>query len=252
MRLTTRRGVRRGAALLGSAVLATTVLAGCGDDSDSDNGNDDDSSENAGDDDPFADADGQGVIDAGFAALEDAESFRVAGSVEEDGERAEIDLQLDTEGNCTGSVSAGDDGEFEVLGVDGSYWLRAGADFWTSSTGSAEAAALLADKWVPDEAGDFAEICTVESLLETFDDRELDDAEKGDVVDTDEGEAQEVTGKDDDGDELTVHVLTSDPTYLVGFSSEQYGEVTISEFGEPVETEEPPADEVLDPAALGG
>lgn len=254
MRNTTRRGVRRALALAGTAALATTVLVGCGGDSDSDGGDGDgggDASSEA-DEDPFADLDGQEVIDAGFEALEGAESFRVTGSLEEDGELAEIDLALDTDGNCTGSVSTDTTGEFEVLGVDGSYWLRAGADFWEATTGTPEAAQLFADLWVVDESGDFAEICTIEGLLDSFDDRELDEAEKGDVVDTDEGEAIEVTGLNDDGDELTVHVLTADPTYLVGFESDAYGEMQITEFDEPVETEEPPADEILDPAALGG
>lgn len=250
MGTTTRRGVRRAVALAGTAVLATTVLVGCSDDGDNGDNGDGDNGD-GGSAEPFADEDGQGVIDAGFDALEGADSFRVQGSFEEDGETQEIDLSLDADGNCTGNLSSDTTGDFEVVGVEGSYWLRASAEFWNNVVGP-EAGALLGDAWVPDESGEFGEICSIDGLLDSFDDRELDGAEKGDTVDTDEGEAIEVNGTDSDDNDVTVRVLVDDPTYIVAFESSETGELTVSEFDEPVDSEEPPADEVVDLTELAG
>ncbi|MDT9595344.1 hypothetical protein RDV89_19810 [Nocardioides zeae] len=258
MRHTTRRGPRRVAALIGTAALATTVLVGCGGDGDDDgdeggDGGSGSSQTEDADEEPFADLEATEVVDLGLETLDDAESLRIVGTVEEDGGEVELDVQVDREGSCTGTVGIFG-GQMDVRAVDGQQWVRADAAFYEAiSGGDPEAAVIIpqvADRWVIGETtDDLVEFCDVDALLDEFADGELDSAEKGEVVETDAGDALEVLGTSG-GDDVVVQVLVDDPTYAVGFSGPGV-ELTGSDFDEPVEVEEPPADEVVDPAELG-
>lgn len=239
-------------ALVGTTALAATALVGCGDDGSSDDGDDgkdgNDKGSESQDEDPFADQDANEVLEAGFDALADAESFRVTGTLDEDGVLTDLDVALDVDGNCTGSLES-DGVATDVLGVDGDFWIKGDEQFWIDSTGDPESAAL-AGYWVEDPSGSLESLCTVEGFLSTFGDPELDDAEKGEVVETDAGDAIEVVGENTAGAELTVLVLIDEPHYIAGFSIDGSNDLTATDFDEPVETEEPSADELFDPSNL--
>ncbi|MFW6772864.1 hypothetical protein ACOACO_01170 [Nocardioides sp. CPCC 205120] len=251
MRVTVRRGMRRGVAIAAGMVLTTSVVAGCGSD---DEGSSSDSSSEDGSDadasDEFADSSAEDIIAAAQEAIEGAESFRVAGEIEDDGDTVEVDLMLDEAGDCTGEMTLASVGSLQIVGVDGSYWVNGDADFWTAAAGDPAAASLFADKWVVDAEQDFAEVCDIETFRDDESDGDVEDAEKGDVTEVDGEEAVEVTFTDDEGESVTASVLTSEPHYLVKLEGET-GAFTLSDFDEPVDAEEPPADEVLDPSTLG-
>ncbi|MDF9716504.1 hypothetical protein INN71_11825 [Nocardioides sp. ChNu-153] len=249
MRVTVRRGVRRGVAIAAGMVLTTSVVAGCGGDEgsggdDSSGGGSDDSAEE------FADSSAEDIIAAAQEAVEGAESFRVAGEIEEDGDTVEVDLMVDEAGDCTGEMTLGSVGGLQIVGVDGSYWVKGDAEFWTAAAGDPAAAAVFADKWVVDAEQDFAEVCDIETFRDYESDGDVESPEKGDVTEVDGEEAVEVTFTDDDGETATISVLTSEPHYLVQLERET-GAFTLSDFDEPVDAEEPPADEVFDPSTLG-
>jgi hypothetical protein len=169
-RASRRRRARTLAPLACSAALVAVFAAGCGggDDDSASTGSSASSSASAsssgstasGKDNGVAAKTATDILAASKAAAEKQSSVHVSGTTTEDGGLS-IDLTLSNGKGGTGSITI-EGQKLELSAVGGVYYIKGDAAFWTQQAGSADAATLLADKWVkiPAETAasdDFAE-----------------------------------------------------------------------------------------------
>ena len=211
----------------GAAVAAALLLSACGSS-------------------PLEGKTGSEVASAAADALEEAGSVHLAGTMEQDGDEAEIDMQLQGE-DAAGSLTIGGS-EIELIVAGGQQFLKAGADFWTSGGVPEDAASQLDGQWVslPSEASDFQEF----SLAQIVDDLRNPDSTVQEDVEEDELDGEDVVVvSQEDGSRL--FVAADEPTYPLQLTSDgdQAGTLTLSRFGEEEEISAP--EDALDLADLG-
>ncbi len=203
---------------------------------------------------PFPERTPNEVFVTGVEALAAVDSARVRQTIELEGLSASADIVMTAEGDCRGRIEQ-DGGAAEVLGADGRYWLRADEAYWTALLAQTPAidadlvAPLLLDRWISDPAGVVAGSC---QLLETIGDIELDvDDPAGDdatmrAVETQAGDALEITAPVLSMGSVRAVVMVADPHYLVELQAEIGPTMRFSEFGVDVRVSEPPADQRRD------
>ncbi len=189
-------------------------------------------------------------------AMEDVTSLHIGGTVTTEGQTIDLDLSLAENGNCEGSMSVEGQGSFELIVTDDGQqgFIKPDEEFWRSQGGPQAGTIIerVGDKWVA-ATGDMAsaaEACDWEQLASGFADPE--EIEIEDVTGTGDVDGEEtvtVEFTSDDGNEGVAHIRSDEPHYLVKFDVDQEGDVTLSEFDEPVEPEAP--EDVFDFAELG-
>ena len=246
----------RAAAAVGVLALA---LAGCGgDDGDSgDSGEVDGGSEAE----AFAEQPIDEIKAAVLADMRDAESVRLSGTFLEDGTETSLDIGISDSGDCAGSMTV-EGGTAEIIsGPDGTF-IKGDEGFWNAAApGSADQILqVLGDKWalVPqDDTGGLAEFCNLESFIEELEDDEDDDEGEVGETDTIDGrEALEIIGQDEDNENATTHVWVAadSPHYILQISSDgetDGGEISFTDYDEPVDTTPPSEDEYVDMTEVG-
>ena len=211
--------------------IATAVtLAGCGGSS-------------------FADESAADIVKAASADMAELKSVTIAADITTDGQGITLDLALDTDGNCTGSVGVGE-GTAEVLSVDGESWFKADEAFYREQTGEQadQLIDIVGDNWVADPNGQFSSFCDLDELLKEIGDPEnVEDAEKDGTEDVDGDEAVKIIGSEE-GTETTAFVATDEPHYIlkVAVTGDDEGEATFSGFDEDVDAEAPAEDEIVE------
>jgi hypothetical protein len=215
---------------MGIAVAAT--MTGCG------GGSDDGGDGGSG----FADESASDIIKAASADMGDLKSVHLGADITSDGSTITMDLTLDTEGNCQGTVGIGT-GSAEVLSADGSAWFKADEAFWREQAGDQAdtVLSLVGDKWVVDTSSQFSSFCDLDGLLEDIGDPEdVEDAKTDGTEDVDGAEAVKIVGTEDSS-ETTVFVATDEPHYIlkVEVTGDEEGEAAFSDFDEDVEVEAP-------------
>jgi len=191
---------------------------------------------------------GPEVADAAADALEEAGSFHVSGTVEQDGEEGEIDLHLQGEDGIGTLTMGGVD--VELLNVGGQLYLQAPPEFWGGFGLPDEVAAQFDGQWVvvPAEAApEFEEF----SLAGFVDELRNPETEIQDDVASDEIDGEDVVViEQEDGSLLSV--ADADNAYPLRMTSQgdAPGTLTFSRFGEEEDIAAP--DEVLDLNELMG
>jgi hypothetical protein len=237
-----------------AALLAT--LAACGDDSSeaSPPGGGEESHDSTFAEQPLEDI---------LAAVQDdtgaAESVHVEGTVTDDKEKIELDLGVSRDGECSGIIRQ-DQAELELLAAEGRVFFRPDAAFFEATGLSAEEAAQLVetvgDRWIENEGSGFGEICDLDELLEDDEDGPWGDFEdkdaKASVNGTSEVAGTEVVElrSEKEGDSLSLFVSVAEPHYLVqvtGGEDDQSGDMTFTEWDEPLQTEVPADSEIFVP-----
>ncbi|MDF1605305.1 hypothetical protein [Nocardioides sp. YIM 152315] len=238
--MTTKVGM--GLAALG---LGAAVLTGCGGGDDGDGGGGD-----------FEGQSADKIVEQAKKDMDGLKAVRVAGSVTTDGQEIELDMQLNTDADCTGTIGFGG-GTTELLGTGGSVWMKPDETFWKAFAGDSadQVITVVGDKWVVVPAGEdgFAELCDLDDLLdELISDDDTDYTKAGD--DEIDGErVLAVESKDEDGSS-TGYVVVDEPHYLVKVEKtegDEPGSVAFSEFDEEFSVEAPAGDEVIDLNDLG-
>ena len=173
---------------------------------------------------------GQEVAEAAAAALEEAGSVHVAGTLEQEGEEGEIDLQLQGD-DAMGTLTLGGV-DVELLNVDGQVYLQAPGEFWGGFGMPEEALALLEDKWiiVPDEgAAEFEDF----SLAGFVDQLRNPESEVKDDVTTGEVDGTDVVViEQEDGSTLSVADAEKSYPLEITNKGDAPGTLTFSRFGE--------------------
>lgn len=255
--MTYNKRTRLAAAVAGAVLL--TATAACGSD-DKDDKSGESSSES------FADQSIEEIQDAALKDMGALESVRMAGTFTNDGGEMSLDLQLNTAGDCAGTIAM-DGAEAEIIGLGEDSYLKGTEEFWNQSVGEGggqEAEAILTmigDKWAKVPDGGFTEVCDLDAFLENLDaddDESESPEDKGEVVgetEVDGTPAIEISSEED-GEETTVWVGSEeDKHYILKMTvvgGDEPGEFTFSEFDEPIEVEAPADDEVVDLANLAG
>ncbi|TKJ22878.1 hypothetical protein [Blastococcus sp. CCUG 61487] len=211
---------------------AALLLTGCG-----------------GDDSPLEGKTGPEVAELAADALEEAGSVRMAGTMLEDGEEMEVDLQLQGD-DAAGTITV-DGTEIELISVDGDVYMLASPDLLASFGLPEDIAAQFEGQWIllpAEDASDFADFS-----LKGFAD-ELRNPDEGDIKektrkDELDGESVVVV-EQEDGSTLTVK--DGDPAYPLQITGggESEGTVTFSDHGKKMDISAP--DDVLDLEELMG
>ncbi len=207
----------------------------------------------------FADGSADDIVKTAKADMAELDAVKVAGTIASDGKEVSLDLQVDSDDDCTGSLGVGS-GTTELLGVGGTIWIRPDEAFWRASAGDAadKVIAAVGDKWVVLPATDdsFKQFCDVNALLDQMLKENDSDHGKYTKQGTDSVDGDDVVKVDntDDQGSATGYVLTDDPHYLVKIvktDGEDTGEMAFSEFNETFEVEAPADADVVDLGSLG-
>ncbi|MDT9595343.1 hypothetical protein RDV89_19805 [Nocardioides zeae] len=250
MRITARTAHARTLTTLGTAAVLAMGLVACG----GDDGDGADGGDGGEDSVALVDRDPQEIMDLAERATLGADSVQLTGTITQDGVETTIDGRLGGADACEITLTV-DGATVEVLGVDGEYWMKPDATFWTQQGGpsGAQVAELVGDRWVVDPEGSFAELCDVKTLLGSEDDDGDEPEYTGAEETTRDGEdVVEVSIEDEEGDG-SAFVRADEPHYVVAIvrEGENEGEMTFSEFDEEFEVEAPAAADQVDLQDLG-
>lgn len=206
----------------------------------------------------FADESPEAILDAAEKDMEALSSVSMNGQVTNDGQELELQLSLNTRGDCEGSISM-EGGTAEIRSVGGQSWMKADEAFWTSFAGSSapQITALVGDKWVtlPGDDGDFSSFCDLDEFLSDIDDDGDSKAEAEGTEDVGGEEAVKLSAETDDGDPVTAWVAVDEPHYILKMEvtdGDEPGTMTFSDFDEELDVEAPAEDEVVDLSQLAG
>jgi hypothetical protein len=213
---------------VGAAAAATLLLSACGGS-------------------PLDGKNGEEVADAAADALEKAGAVHVEGTVDEDGEKGEIDLQLqgdDASGTLTFSGV-----DVELISVDGTAYLQAPPEFWASFGLPEDAAAQFEGRWVlvPAEAASGFEDFSLNGFIDEL--RNPSSDVKKEVKEDELDGDPVVIVEQEDGSTLTI--ANDDDAYPLKIEDkgDAPSTVTLSRFGKKTDISAP--DDALDLSDLG-
>ena len=222
-------------------IALVSALTACGGGSDSD----------------FAGLSAEKIQTAAIADMKDLDSMKMSGQIAQGTGELGLELSLNTDGECTGTITVGD-GSADLINVGDSSYLKGDAAFWAATGGSEEqgkaVVALLGDKWaiIPADGG-FGGVCDLDGLLSGFEDTNAKDVTVGDVSEVDGQKAVEVSSTKDGGT-VSALVATGDKHYILKISQEggsDVGSFTFSDFDADFDVQAPGADEVVDLSKAG-
>lgn len=209
----------------------------------------------------FAKQDGEAIVAAAGEVMRDVSSMRMTGQVRDAGEHYFIDLSLDREDRCTGTVRIGGS-HLDIRRLGDRAWVKGEAGAFNRLGGGVlprSALQRLSSSWLPLEGRSAASLCDLDKLLRTFE--VVDFAEKGgdrDEVPTSVGEESSIGGdtvvqlsaSPGGAHDEMVWVRSEAPHHVVKIEStatRDGGTIAFSEFDEAVEVEAPDPKDVLRP-----
>lgn len=225
----------------------------------------------------FAKQDADAIVAAASKAMRGVSSMRLTGEVRAQGNQFFVDVRMDRDDRCTGTIRAGQS-NLDIRRLGDRAWLKgeAGA-FNRLSRTPLPAAALdrLASSWIPVDDKAFVQFCDLDAFLEIFevvdyggapDDGGRDPArgkhDKKDDLDGDipatvgeettvDGEkVVELSGSPGGQHEELTWVLSDAPHYVVrveSTSAQDGGVISFSDFDADVSVEAPKGSDVFRP-----
>lgn len=225
----------------------------------------------------FAQQDGDAIVAAASEAMLDVTSLRVTGQVRDRGEQYFVDLSMDRDDRCSGTLRTGGS-HLDIRRVGDRAWLKgeAGA-FNRLSGGSVPRQVLdrLSSSWLQLDGPAATRLCDFDALLATFevvdlgldegrgrargegrggskDDRTEDPVPASVVEETtiDGHKAVQLTATPGGAHEENTWVLSDAPHHVVKLestSTRDGGTLSFSEFDVAVEVETPPREDVIRP-----
>ncbi|MGP3968054.1 hypothetical protein [Streptomyces sp. 6N223] len=201
------------------------------------------------------------IADRAQEALQSATSLRMRTLGDPEVTGIGLDLHMDRDGSCDGSVTQGGAGSVELLvREDDEVWMKPDTAFWQSqlAVGDASTVSLLDGSYLYGHTSDpeMSQLAGTCSLAALQADIESDDGSGGaDQVgpETEYNGTPVITlsGPDDEGNEVTMLIATEGEPYPLLVRTMENGtetEIELSQYNEPVEFEEPPAEQVLNVA----
>lgn len=226
--------------VLGVTLLAMAGLSGC-----SEHGPDRSGS--------FSDGTAAEIRDAVVADMGKLSSVRMAGTAEVEGQPVTLDVHMDTEGNCVGSIAL-KGGRAQLINTPTESYLRGNEPFWrnTSQTPAQgeEFVRKVGSKWVRMEAGDgdFSSFCDLDQIVSGIGE-ESTGVEKGDFGEVAGQGAVSLTKPGSAGGTDTVWVAADGRHYILKLETmggDEPGSFTLTEHDQPVDLAIPEQAEVVD------
>ncbi|SDM98409.1 hypothetical protein SAMN04487981_103158 [Streptomyces sp. cf386] len=201
------------------------------------------------------------IAEKAIDATKGADSLRIEGSGRSDQEEIRIDFAVDKEGDCAGTVGInGGTGRLVIIG-DITY-VNGDDAFWTKiaeeeGVDAQELINLLDGRWlkVPpgtEGAGDMAEFCDINALVQELETYVRDGVSKGREAEVDGKPAITLT-KEEDGATTDTYVATEDKPYIlrvVTQGGDGPGDLTLTDYDQPVSATAPSSEDVVDVGQL--
>ncbi|MFE6871695.1 hypothetical protein ACFVFS_34770 [Kitasatospora sp. NPDC057692] len=191
-------------------------------------------------------------------ALAGATSVKVAGSIDNGAAKMTVDLAVDTQGRCQGSITMPGMGKFELLGDGKQVYLKPDAEFVANVAGGgadgAKAAELLKGRYIAGvqddpEMKELTTACSLKDLTKSFlDDSKATNLTKGEAGTVNGAKTFSIKSKNSGGDEIVVHVATEGTPYAlrVEKTGKEGGKMDFTDINKPLTVQAPPADQVID------
>lgn len=181
----------------------------------------------------FAKQDGDAIVAAASKAMQDVQSMRLTGQVRSRGNQFFIDLRMDRDDNCVGTMRFGSS-NVDIRRVGDRVWLKGESGAYNRLTSSRLPDSVLDElstSWVLlEDDKDLRKACDLEAFLDAFDVVDLDPGD-----DADEGKADGKAGgkdkgkkKDEGRDDLSGDVPTT-----VGDETSEDGQKVVQLSGSP-------------------
>lgn len=204
----------------------------------------------------------QEIAEKAIDATKGADSLRMKGSGRSDQDKLRIDLAVDKQGDCTGTIGI-NGGTGRLIRLGDVTYLNGDDAFWTKSAeeqgvDAQELITLLNGRWLkvpPGEegAGDVAELCDLDALVQRLEPDVTDGVSKGSETEVD-GKPTIMLTKEEDGVTTNTYVATEDKPYILRTVTEggdQPGDLTLTDYDKPVSATAPSPEDVVDVEALG-
>ncbi len=243
------------------AVAATVGLTACGADTGG-TGSAKRAAEKKG---PFAGMSGGEIADKALKATSGATSLRIKGEVmDEDAGLISMDLAMDTNGECAGSIGLGGQGKMEMIIPGGTVYLKYDEKFLRAQSKGEPAADvqsavdMLAGRWAKtkatsDGAKETAAFCDLDMVLADF--KGVHSAARRGGTTTVDGTPAIRLTESDGKEKYELYVATEGKPYLLRVDTVGKGgtsePLTFGDYGKPVKTT-PPTGDVLDLDKLTG
>ncbi|MEV7190462.1 hypothetical protein AB0N81_01460 [Streptomyces sp. NPDC093510] len=236
---------RRVSGVIGVSVLAAALLSGCGD-----------SDDGGGSDKPFAKDSADRIASKAVAATKGADSMRIKGDMSQDGKPVSLDIAVDQEKNCEGTIGT-DGSKAEVRHTNGTLYMRGNEQYWKAALknqpSSQKVLSKVVDKWVkmPADDASISGMCDKQGLVASMDEdkSERKGMKKGDTTTVDGKEAIALTKKGSGGEMNTMYVATEGKPYILRVSTkggDAPSDATFGDYDKPVSPETPAKDETVD------
>ncbi|MEU5686134.1 hypothetical protein DEJ48_08860 [Streptomyces venezuelae] len=236
---------RRVSGVIGVTVLAAALLSSCGD-----------SDDGGGSDKPFAKDSADQIASKAVAATKGADSMRIKGDMRQDGKPVSLDIAVDQEKNCEGTIGTGG-AKAEVRHTNGTLYMRGNEQYWKASLknkpGSEKVISKVADKWVkmPADDASTAGMCDKQGLVASMDENksERKGMKKGETTSVDGKDAIALTKKGSGGETNTMYVATEGKPYILRVSTkggDAPNDATFGDYDKPVKPETPAKGETVD------
>jgi hypothetical protein len=188
-------------------------------------------------------------------AMTGLESVRVVGDMTTQGQTIGVDVALAKDGTCEGTMEIDKAGSIDVLVVDEKGYVKAEQEFWASQLGpqGSAAAKKIGDKWVAATGGveQMLSFCSFEGFVSGLAKAEEDSwKEVTGTSEVDGEETVEVKFEGADKTEGIAHVAAAEPHHVLRYDLGDRGNLSFSEFDEPVEPEAPGSGDVVDLSKL--
>lgn len=202
------------------------------------------------------------VAEKAVKATRDADSLRMKGQVRESGgQQMSVDLAVDSQKNCEGSVTQSG-ATAEIRHTKATLYVKGDEKYWQANLkgqpGAEKIVPKVADKWVkiPAQDDQLTGLCDKQGLLAAMDEdkSERKGMTKGETADVDGNEALKLTKKSG-GKTLAMYVATHGEPYILKVTSEGGDKpegTTFGDFDEKVNPEQPAASETVDLQELAG
>ncbi|MFF5857952.1 hypothetical protein ACFY8B_20360 [Streptomyces sp. NPDC012751] len=246
------------AALCLTAVATAGLTTGC------QSGQDTADSEPKG---PFAGLSGGRIAERALKATTGASSVRMKGRITDDESKGtiDIDMALNHEGECAGTMSMGGQGKADLIRTGSSVYMKYDEAFLRAqSEGESKedtdaAVAMLAGKWTRmavkgQDAKDIASFCDLDSVLGDVSGDDSSATTRGKTTEVD-GTPAIVLHEEDGKDRYTAYVATEGKPYLLRVDSasgaKEPEHLSFTDYGRPVPATKPTG-KIIDLDALDG
>jgi hypothetical protein len=212
---------------------------------------------------PFAGLSGGQIVERSMKTTTGSSSLRMKGRVPDDESKGfiDIDMALDKQGRCAGSLSFSGQGKADLIRSGGTVYMKYDEKFLRAQSEESKedtdaAVDMLAGKWTKmaakgQDAKDIASFCDLDTILGDM--KDGDTAATRGKTTTVDGKPAIILHEKDGEDDYTAHVATEGKPYLLridsGAKAKEQIHLAFSDFDRPVPADKPTG-EIVDLDAL--